>query len=176
MEPIFSITQSNIQHSLMEAIKNYLLDRLGFDKYSMFKLNNSSVIDVITGKAINNSKPLSVLRIKNTNVLINYLIPYLDKMTFISKKGLYYKDFISICKAIYNGAYRIEDIKELIIKFSYSMNDYRLSTNSVAGAEKKMYSLSNQDRDKIIKAKPTIRHLKDGRQLDIVTGKPVNRR
>lgn len=42
--------------------------------------------------------------------------------------------------------------------------------------KKKLYSLSNQDRDKIINAKPTIRHLDDGRQLDIVTGKSVNRR
>ena len=53
------------------------------------------------------------------------------------------------------------------------MNNYRLSTNSDVN---KLDSLSNQDRDKIINAKPTIRHLDDGRQLDIVTGKPVNRR
>ena len=100
MEPNFSITQSNIQHSLLEAIKKYLIDKLGFNKYSVFKLKNSSVIAVMTGKARNNRKPLSVLRIKNTNVLINYLIPYLDKMTFITKKGLDYKDFKIICKSI----------------------------------------------------------------------------
>lgn len=114
-----------------------------------------------------------MLRVKNTNVLINYLIPYLDKMTFISKKGLDYKDFKLICKAIYNGSYRTKNIKELIIKLSYSMNSYRLSTNSDVN---KLDSLSNQDRDKIINAKPTIRHLYDGRQLDIVREKPVNRR
>ena len=173
MEPNFSITQSNIQHSLLEAIKKYLIDKLGFNKYSVFKLKNSSVIAVMTGKARNNRKPLSVLRIKNTNVLINYLIPYLDKMTFITKKGLDYKDFKIICKSIYDGIYRTEEIKELIIKLSYSMNNYRLSTNS---DKEKLDSLSGQDLNKLINAKPTIRHLKDGRQLDIVTGKPVNRR
>ena len=173
MEPNFSITQSNIQHSLIEAIKNYLIDKLGFNEYSVFKLKNSSVIAAITGKARNGSKPLSVLRIKNTNVLINYLIPYLDKMTFITKKGLDYKDFKIICKSIYDGIYRTEEIKELILKLSYSMNNFRLSTNS---DKEKLDSLSGQDLDKLINAKPTIRHLKDGRQLDIVTGKPVNRR
>jgi len=173
MEPAFSIVQSNIQLSLIEEIKNYLINKLGFDKYSIFKLNNTSLITIIKGKAEKNSKPLSVLRIMNTNVLTNYLIPYLDKMTFISKKFLDYKDFKLICKAIYDGAYRTEDIKELIIKLSYSMNNYRLSTNSDVN---KLDSLSNQDRDKIIKAKPTIRHLDDGQQLSIITGKPVNRR
>jgi len=39
------------------------------------------------GKAEKHSKPLTVLRMKNVNVLTHYLIPYLDKMTFISKKG-----------------------------------------------------------------------------------------
>src|ERR1044071_3369127 len=105
--------------------------------------------------------------------ITNYLIPYLDKMTFISKKFLDYKDFKLICKTKYDGTYRTEDIKELILKLSYSMNNYRLSTNSDVN---KLDSLSNQDRDKIIKAKPTIRHLDDGQQLDIITGKPVNKR
>lgn len=53
------------------------------------------------------------------------------------------------------------------------MNNYRLSTNSNL---KKLDSWSNQDRDKRIKAKPTIRHLDDGRQLYIVREKPPNRR
>ena len=173
MDPIFSITQSNIQLSLLEEIKIYLINKLGFDKYSLYKLNNASLITVANGKVDKNYKSLGVLKIKNTNVLTNYLIPYLDKMTFFSKKGLDYKDFKLICIAIYNGAYRTDNIKELIIKLSYSMNNYRLSTNT---DEKKISSLSNEDRDKIINAKPTIKHLDDGRQLDVVTGKPVNRR
>ena len=173
IEPIFSIAQSNLQSSLLEEIKNYLINRLGFDEYSRFKLNNTSVISTVKGKEVNNSKYINVLKIKNTNVLINYLIPYLNKMTFISKKDLDYTDFKLICKAVYNGSYRTESIKQLIIKLSYSMNNYRLSTNSDIN---KLKSLSSQDREKIINAKPTIRHLYDGRQLDIVTGKPINRR
>jgi hypothetical protein len=53
------------------------------------------------------------------------------------------------------------------------MNKYRLTTNTDLN---KSIGLSNESLDKIIKAKPTIRHLEDGRQLDMVTGKAVNRR
>lgn len=173
MEPILSITQSNIQHALMEKIKDYLIDKLGFDKYSLFKLNNSSHITIISEKARNNSKPLSVIRVKNTNVLNNYLIPYLDKMTFITKKGLDYNDFKVICKAIYDGVYRLENIKKLILKLSFSMNKYRLSTNSDI---EKVQGLDSQELAEIIDAKPTIIHLKNGLQLDIISGKSINRR
>lgn len=53
------------------------------------------------------------------------------------------------------------------------MNNYRLTTNTDLN---KIIGLYNESLDKIIKAKPTIRHLEDGRQLDLVTGKAVNRR
>lgn len=173
MELVLSIVQSNVQTFLMEEIKNFLIQRLDFDKYSLFKLNNTSLISVVKGKAEKNSKPLSVLRIKNISVLVNYLIPYLDKMTFVTKKGLDYKDFKLISLAIYNGSYRTNKIKELIVNLSYSMNNYRLSTNSDVN---KLNGLSSLDRDMIINAKPSVRYLEDGRMLDLLTGKPVNRR
>jgi hypothetical protein len=53
------------------------------------------------------------------------------------------------------------------------MNNYRLSTNS---DPKKVVEFSNEDLNKIITAKPTIEHLSDGRQVDIITRKEVNRR
>jgi hypothetical protein len=155
----------------MEKIKEFLENNLGFDKYSMFKLKCSSAITIKRGKAVNNSKPLAVVIIKNTNILKNYLIPYLENMPFITKKGKDFDDFKIICTAVYNGTYRTEDIKLLILKLSYSMNNFRLSTNSDL---EKVNGLSKESLDKIIKAKPTIRHLNDGRQLDIVTGKAVN--
>lgn len=43
-----------------------------------------------TLKARNNSKSSVALTIKNVRVLNNYLIPFLDDMTFVTKKG---KDF-----------------------------------------------------------------------------------
>lgn len=171
--PSFSITQSELQLPVLQKIKEFLENNLGFDKYSLFKLINSSVILISVKKAVNNNKPIAVLRIKNTNVLTNYLIPYLENMTFITKKGMDFNDFKLISTAMYNGAYRIEEIKILILNLSYTMNNYRLSTSL---DKNKINNFSNKDKDIILKAEPTVKHLSDGRQLDIITGKLVNRR
>jgi len=74
----------------MEKIKEFLENNFsggGFDKYSMFKLKCSSGIIIRIDKSSKNSKPLVVLAIKNTNILVHYLIPYLENMPFITKKG-----------------------------------------------------------------------------------------
>lgn len=60
-------------------------------------------------------------------------------MTFFTKKSKDFNDFKIISIAIYNGAYRNEEIKSLILKLSYTMNNYRLSRNSDS---QKIYSLS----------------------------------
>jgi hypothetical protein len=77
--------------------------------------------------ARNNSKASVLLLIKDIHILHNYFIPFLNNMEFITKKGKDFKDFQIICRAVYNGAHRREDIKSLIIKLSLTMNNYRLS-------------------------------------------------
>lgn len=89
-------------------------------------------------------------------------------MTFVTKKSKDFNDFKIISTAIYNGAYRNEEIKSLILKLSYTINNYRLSSNSDS---QKISSLSKENLDTIINAKSTIIHLYDGRQLDNSTGK-----
>lgn len=172
-EPCFSIGQSEAQLPVLEKIKEHFESNLGFDKYSMFKLKSSASILITTGKAVNISKPLITLRIKNISVLINYLIPYIENMTFITKKSQDFRDFKIISTSVHKGSHRIEEIKLLILDLSYTMNNYRLSRNL---DPKKLDSLSDKSINRIINAEPTIRHLDDGRQLDIVTGKAVNRR
>jgi hypothetical protein len=169
--PVFSIKLTESQLPLLIEIKKYLENNLGFDQYSKQKLNYSSVISIGKGKAVNNSKPLATLTIKHIHVLNNYLLPFLSEYEFLSKKGLDYKDFKIICKAIYIGAYRIKKIKDLIIKLSYTMNNYRLST--FVG---KIESISLSEINKIINAKATIEYLDDGLQLDIDTKKLINNR
>ena len=71
----------------MQKIKEFLENNLGFDKYSMFKLKSSSAIIIRIDKGSKIGKPVVVLAIKNTNILVNYLIPYLENMRFITKKG-----------------------------------------------------------------------------------------
>lgn len=58
------------------------------------------------GKAVKNSKSAAVLMIRNTNILTNFFLPYLDNRIFFTKKGKDFNDFKVICTAIYNGTRR----------------------------------------------------------------------
>lgn len=171
LEPVFSIKLTENQLPLLIEIKNFLEDNLGFDHYSKLKLNYSSIIYIGKNKEVNNSKPLGVLTIVNIHVLNNYFIPFFNDCKFISKKGLDFNDFKIICKALHKGAHRVNSIKELILKLSYTMNNYRLST--YLG---KVESISLSEVNEIINAKATIEFLEDGLQIDIETKKSINNR
>ena len=176
MEPVFSIKLSERELSLLYAIKEYLINNLDLDIYSVNKLEGSSVISrplpgYGKGKAVNNSKPLATLTIKNVHFLNNVFIPFLDESQFISKKGLDFKDFKLICHTIYMGGYRTERIKNLLINLSMTMNNSRLSNYK---GEK--VSISQADLHDILASEETIQHLSDGRELDINTKKLIHRR
>ena len=171
MEPVFSIKLSESQLYLLNAIKEYLKNNLSLDIYSVSKLEGSSIISIGKGKAVNNSKPLATLTIKNVYFLNNVFIPFLEGSKFISKKGLDFKDFKIICHAIFLGTYRTERIKDLLIKLSMTMNNFRLSNYT---GEK--VNISNKDINDILAAEETIEHLSDGRELDINTKKLIHRR
>jgi len=166
--PIFSLQLSAIQLPVIIKIKEFLENNLGFDFYSLYKLKNSSNILVTMLKARNNSKASVSLTIKNIRILNNYFIPFLEEMVFLSKKGLDFNDFKIICKAIYNGVHRIDDMKSLILKLSYTMNNFRLSTHT-----KPVEILSKYEKEKLILTTPTVEYLSDGRQIDIVTKKVI---
>ncbi len=46
---------------------------------------------------------------------------FFNECEFIAKKGLNFKYFKIICKAIYIGAHRVKDIKDLVIILSYTI-------------------------------------------------------
>lgn len=166
---VFSIALSETQHYLLLKIKEFLIDNLGFDTYSKYKLNNSSIISINTQKARNNSKASTSLVIKDIHVLYNYLIPYLDELVFYFKKGLDFKDFKLICGAIYMGAHRNKMIKDLIIKLSKTMNNYRLSTY-VGNVD----NLIVEEWETLKNVSPLIEHLEDGRKRDLFTNKIIH--
>jgi len=89
-------------------------------------------------------------------------------MEFITKKGKDFIDFKIICEAVYNGSHKNNNIKSLILKLSYTMNNFRLSTTSGLTV-----FLSKSEIDQIVNAKPTIEHLKDGRVRDINSNKII---
>ena len=55
-------------------------------------------------------------------------------MTFLTKKGQDFQAFKTICRVVHNGAYKNEEIKRIMLKLSYTMNNYRLSTNTASGS------------------------------------------
>lgn len=168
IEPSFSIELSNIQTYLLEKIRDFLIHNLGFDKYSVYRLNSPSfnVISVTEQKG----KASVILIIKNISVLNNYLVPYFKTMVFKSKKGLDFQDFLLICGAVYKGSHRREGIRALILRLSYTMNSYRLSSNKDEGLKE---SLTLNEKFTMQNALPTIEHLKDGRLRELDTGKVV---
>lgn len=151
IEPTLSISATAEQWPLFEKIKEFLQIDLAFDKYSKFKLKHSKAIALNSidarvrgsflceeenqfvetrnpSKAKPKPKPSIILVIKNIKVLNNYIIPYLKDVKFRTKKGLDFLDFTDICKAVYKGSHRSEEIRSLILKLSYNMNNFRLST------------------------------------------------
>ena len=167
IEPVFSIELSEEQYPVLLKIKEYLENNLGFDKYSLYKLKSSSVISINKQKS-RLGKPTVIFSIKNIFILNNYFIPFIENMVFISKKGKDFLYFKIICNAVYKGSHKLEYIRSLIIKLSYTMNNFRLSTNT-----KPVELLSEQEKDNIILAEATFEYLNDGRILDKKTNKPL---
>ena len=166
---VFGLVLTEKQLPVLEKIKEFLANNLGFDSYSIFKLKNSSVVSITPQKARNNSKASVLFLIKNVHILNNYLVPYLDEMQFITKKSKDFEDFKLICRLLYTGAYKNNEIKSLILKLSLTMNNYRLSTNT-----EQVEALSDSEMDTLVSAPPLIEHLSDGRQRDLATGKIIH--
>jgi LAGLIDADG endonuclease len=166
---VFSLVLTEIQLPVLIKIKEFLINDLGFDSYSKFKLNSTSAITINHQKARNNSKASVLILIKNIYILNNYLVPYLDEMQFITKKGLDFKEFKIICNILYIGAHKKEEIKLLIFKLSHTMNNYRLSTNS-----EPVELFNSSEVNTLVNAPPLVLHLEDGRQINLITGKIIH--
>ena len=99
-------------------------------------------------------------------MLNNYLIPFFENEEFLTKKGKDFYDFKIMCKVIYDGGHRIDQIKALILKLSNTMNNFRLSTYN--GEVK---SLTLKELEILSNAEPTVIRLLDGRVIDSTTQK-----
>jgi len=118
-------------------------------------------------KAVGNSKPTVTFDIRNLRILHNYFLPYLNKLNFLSKKSLDFSDFKIICRTAYNGGHKNGIIKDLLVKLSHSMNDFRLSNYN--GKIPKQVITKN-DINMLENALPLSEHLPDGRVRDTATG------
>lgn len=162
LKPTFGICLSELQLPVIIKIKEFLAQNLGFDTNSIWKLEQTAGMSINAQKARGNSKSSVLFLIKNIHILHNYLIPFFDKLVFFSKKGKDFADFKIICKAIYYGAQRDEKIKSLIIKLSYTMNNFRLSSS------KEVTEIMTKEELSLLKDfTPLVEHLPDGRVRDI---------
>jgi hypothetical protein len=125
------------------------------------------VISVSPKKAVGKSKPAVTFDIRDIRILHNYFLPYLDKLHFLSKKFQDFSDLKIICQTVYNGAHKNEIIKDLVLKLSLGMNDFRLS--SYKGKILKQV-MTKEDMNLLYNALPLSEHLSDGRVRDIGTG------
>nr|YP_009663731.1 hypothetical protein [Dactylella tenuis]QCW06868.1 hypothetical protein [Dactylella tenuis] len=169
--PVFSIVLTEHQSPVIVKIKEFLIENLGFDENSIWKLNNSSNMGINIQKARNNSKSSVLFIIKNIRLLHNYLIPFFDQLTFLSKKAQDFNDFKLICYTVYKGAHKKDPIKSLILKLSRSMNNFRLSTYCGSIPAEK---LTENERDIINNALPLVEYLWDGRLRDISSKKIIH--
>ncbi len=162
--PVFSIVLTEYQLPVLEKIKEFLIQNLGFDENSIWKLNNTSAMGINTQKARNNSKSSVLFIIKDIRILHNYLIPFFNKLEFLSKKAQDFEDFKIISRAVYYGAHKEEPIKSLILKLSRSMNNFRLSNYS---GKIPAEFLTKDERYILMNTPPLVEHLWDGRLRDI---------
>lgn len=155
----FQLLFTASQKPLLEAIKTFLVNNLELDEFSLWKIANSSIIGIFEIKAKGNSKPTVCLEIRNISFLHNCFIPFLSNFPLLSKKSLDFSDFILICQAIYRGGHKDDLIRELLVRLSLRMNDYRLST--FEGESKS--SLSSEEFAKLLAAStvPSLDQVKD---------------
>jgi hypothetical protein len=164
--PVFAIKMVSDQEPLMEAIKRYLTDRLAFDEHSLFKLNNSELISINYVPPKGNSKPQVFIGIENVRILYNYLLPFFKGLPFLTKKFKDFNDLILICYIIYHKIYKDDTIKDLVLKLSNNMNNFRLSSYIV---EKDIITTS--EIKMLLNADPMTIPLSDGRLLNLITQK-----
>lgn len=143
LRPNFQLLFTVAQKPLLVEIRKYLINNLGFDRFSSWKLNNSSLIGIFEMKAKGNSKPTVSLEIRSVSLLRNCIIPFLKSMPFISKKRHDFRDFVLICNVLYaEGHLHNDKIKDLILKVLSGMNDFRLSTYK---ASSKLTALTSEE-------------------------------
>lgn len=102
------------------------------DPYSLIKAErgNTQLFNVAFEKPIANTKGKVSLTIFQLDYLVNNFIPFINSLSFQSKKILDFIDFCQIADLIYQGKHFMSEFKIYILQLSYTMNNYRLSTNT----------------------------------------------
>lgn len=119
----FSIAQSSKDLELMEAIKNYLnnLNSHFNDVVSLVRHKNN--------KRVNQSDMINLI-VTKTEFIDQILVPFFQKMIWLSKKEMDFADWVSILELKKLGLHHTEEGVVMINRIINQMNNNRLSSSS----------------------------------------------
>ena len=126
----FGISQTKSELNVLETIKIFLLNLPGVMDLNINKENTKVVQCYIESKAKNErSKPMVNIRITDLNYIKKVLVPFLNNLTWFSKKEQDYKDWKIILAFICEGKHFTKEGEEVIYLINRGMNIRRLTTN-----------------------------------------------
>ena len=88
----FNIVQSIIEKKVIEAIKLFLLELSGNFKTNRINSNPIQIIEEQKSKLSENRKLILNLNINDHSFLSHIIVPFFNKLNFLTKKDLDYKD------------------------------------------------------------------------------------
>lgn len=127
----FNIVQTKSEQKVLEAIRFFLLELIGEIKLRTIKSNPIQIIENFNSER--DLKPKLNLNINDHSILSNILVPFFNKLNFLSKKGLDYKDWKLLLELKTGGWHLSKEGSNLIIALSKHMNNNRLSSNLSLG-------------------------------------------
>nr|ATI20449.1 LAGLIDADG endonuclease [Juglanconis juglandina] len=147
---MFGLGLTAVESKVLEGIKEYLMVLLppaGEGKYKITRKDTNIVSVMVDSKAKDtNSKPMAKLSSYKTDYLSNVLVPFLDSLTWLSKKFLDYEDWKLVLEIKNQGKHFTEEGKEVILILVNRMNNNRLSTSKIDKGEIKYVAAANLDK------------------------------
>lgn len=126
MEFGLGLTAGEIE--VLKGIQEFLLGLPG--RYKITREDTNVLGLLVSSKAKDeNSKHMARLYTYKTDYITNVLVPFLDSLTWLSKKELDYQDWKLILRLKNQGKHFMDEGKEVIFLIANGMNNNRLSTN-----------------------------------------------
>jgi hypothetical protein len=166
----FSITQAIIDEAVMIGIQKFLLTLASSSNFA--NPNEGKLVYLYYTEPPKGSHHVKCLIKVENEEFSHAMIPFLDKLTFYSKKALDYQDLRAIARIKEKGLHHTDEGKALITKIHNQMNQSRLSTNNKSIVVDREGLLAEIDS---LLALSSIYEIRDGRKFNLINQKFENR-